>query len=767
MRLKVSLFKEIHTEIVTCVGWLNADELFSAGDDHKVVKSQISGESSLAVQLGQECFATDIHWFPKGASSKKAGNEIFALASTEGKLYFISKSGRIEKTVDAHRGALLSCRWNYDGNAIITGGEDGQVKVWSSSGMLRSTLLTLAVSVYSVVWSPNSDAILCTNGKQLMIKPLQPSGKVTQWKAHEGIILKVDWNTTNNTLISGAEDCKYKVWDMFGRNLFTSIVHEYPITSVSWAPDGDFFAVGSYNTLRLCDKAGWSHTLEKPTCGSLFNIAWSSDGTQLAGACGNANLLVAQVVERSVEWKNLECVVSDQKHVKVRDVITDARENLDFRDRVVKLALSYDHLVVTTPSQCYIFSTKNWNTPMIFDFKGSSVSLVMLAEKHFLVADETGVQIYSYEGRVISTPRYSNLRGDLLNKNVVSLCNDTLAIRDRTDECAIYFFEALTGKPLGDGKPFRHNVDILHISLNQDGASSERQLAFIDKNKDLFLRPVRQFGSEKVVKIAGNVSSLCWNNSCNILATVSDHKLFVWYNPGVVYVDSDLMKMTILETEPAEFGRDIQLLNFVGTYCTMRRGDGALCSTSVSPYPAFLHKFVNKNSWNEAIRLCRFVKDKTLWACLAGFAALHKDLNTAEIAYAAIDEIEKVHFIQAIKEIPSAEGRNAAVLLFCGQVKDAELILLQSGLIYRAIQMHIDQFNWERALELAVKHKTHVDTVLAYRQKYLQRCNKKENNKKFIQFAQGVTVDWEKIKLKIEMEIEKESERPGAKVSGQ
>ena len=75
-----------------------------------------------------------------------------------------------------------------------------------------------------------------------------------QWKAHEGLILKVDWNIVNNTIISGGEDCKYKVWDVYGRPLFSSMSHDYPITSLAWAPDGSTFAVGSYNTLRLCDK---------------------------------------------------------------------------------------------------------------------------------------------------------------------------------------------------------------------------------------------------------------------------------------------------------------------------------------------------------------------------------------------------------------------------------------------------------------------------------------------------------------------------------
>ena len=32
-----------------------------------------------------------------------------------------------------------------------------------------------------------------------------------QWKAHEGIILTIDWNPVNNLIVSGGEDCKYKV----------------------------------------------------------------------------------------------------------------------------------------------------------------------------------------------------------------------------------------------------------------------------------------------------------------------------------------------------------------------------------------------------------------------------------------------------------------------------------------------------------------------------------------------------------------------------
>lgn len=50
--------------------------------------------------------------------------------------------------------------------------------------------------------------------------------------------------------------CRYRVWDSRGRQIFSSSVHESPISAVAWSPSGDLFAVGAYNTLRLCDYSG-------------------------------------------------------------------------------------------------------------------------------------------------------------------------------------------------------------------------------------------------------------------------------------------------------------------------------------------------------------------------------------------------------------------------------------------------------------------------------------------------------------------------------
>ena len=46
---------------------------------------------------------------------------------------------------------------------------------------------------------------------------------------------------------------------------------------------------------QLCDKTGWTHAKQTTDTGSILNIAWTSDGTQLAGAGGSGAVCFAQV----------------------------------------------------------------------------------------------------------------------------------------------------------------------------------------------------------------------------------------------------------------------------------------------------------------------------------------------------------------------------------------------------------------------------------------------------------------------------------------
>ncbi|XP_065217449.1 intraflagellar transport protein 80 homolog isoform X2 [Planococcus citri] len=728
-------------------------------DDRVLLKWNLFTKDSIKLyDFPENAYPIDLHCFVRNQGGlKRQKVEQILLTSADGKFHIIGKNGRTEKTADAHRGAVLVGKWSSDGSSLLTGGEDGQIKIWSKSGMLRSTVVQESTPIYSAAWSPDSNQILYTSNKMLIIKTLSGNVKSNRWKAHEGLILKVSWNSNNNLIVSGSEDCRYKVWDTYGRQLYSSVVHDYPITSLDWAPSGDLFAIGSFNTLRLCDRAGWSHCLEMPNSDSIYSISWSSDGTQVACACANGNLLVAHIIERRYEWLNYELLVTSRKCLQVKDISGEVMEKLDFPERIIHVVIRYKRIVVATPTQCHIFNVNNFNTPHIMELKEGCVMIILMAEKVFALVEPSSVNIYSYDGRNASTPKWPNMLCDLISDDMISLSNDTLAIRDQIDDKVIHLLEI--GSSVNP-PPFTHKIGVTDLALNQAGSIQNRQLAFIDKNRDLYILSVPTkagiSSSRKIDKLGIMVQSIFWNHDYNTLAGIQETTLTVWYYPGIVFVDPRLLRRSTLVKDTSEFGRNPSIVNFIRNHVNIRRSDGSLINSCTSPFMSILHSYGTTNNWKNALKLCRSVKDEILWTCLAGLAIFGKELDTAEEAYAAIDLLDKVSFIQYIKTIKNKSIQAAELALLGGNTEDAESILLQNGLIFRAVYLNICTHRWLRALELAMKHKTHVDTVLLHRQKYLRSFDKVEKNSKFLQFTE-MELDENTIEQKVKLEFQKEN----------
>lgn len=95
------------------------------------------------------------------------------------------------------------------------------------------------------------------------------------------------------------------------------------------------------------------------------------------------------------------------------------------------------------------------------------------------MVDGGGLYLYSYDGRLQSAPKWGGMRTEVLNKNVVSISNETIAVRDADQKSKltkkisyseifilIYFltlikgvlFFEINGKLLGDGRPMTHIV---------------------------------------------------------------------------------------------------------------------------------------------------------------------------------------------------------------------------------------------------------------------------------------------------------------------
>lgn len=91
-----------------------------------------------------------------------------------------------------------------------------------------------------------------------------------------------------------------------------------------------------------------------------------------------------------------------------------------------------------------MFKASRW-TPLVLSsflpaalhtgtYLSPSLCLPLSSHRHFLLVDGAGLYVFSYEGHLISAPRFLGLRVDVINAQGVSLSNDTVAIRDKSEE---------------------------------------------------------------------------------------------------------------------------------------------------------------------------------------------------------------------------------------------------------------------------------------------------------------------------------------------
>lgn len=115
----------------------------------------------------------------KSNNSNSSAGDSLLITSSDGRFIILNKNARVERNVVAHPDRTITAgRWSPDGAGIMTAAEDGMIKVWSRSGMLRSTVVQNEGLIRAACWSPKSDSIAYCQGSFIAIKPLAANSKL-------------------------------------------------------------------------------------------------------------------------------------------------------------------------------------------------------------------------------------------------------------------------------------------------------------------------------------------------------------------------------------------------------------------------------------------------------------------------------------------------------------------------------------------------------------------------------------------------------------
>lgn len=189
-------------------------------------------------------------------------------------------------TIRADSNGVWSVAWSPDGRRLVTGSDDGVVKIWdAASGRALTNFQGHAGPVLAVAWSPDGKrAASGGNDGTIRIRDLK-TGSARTLVGHRSGVTCLEWNLDSTKIVSGSRDGSVRVWD--ARTGVNTRVFEtgHTVLSVGWNSDGNRLMVsGQGAMLSTWDSASgkkiWS--LPRNSDGDFIVAAWSPDGKELA-----------------------------------------------------------------------------------------------------------------------------------------------------------------------------------------------------------------------------------------------------------------------------------------------------------------------------------------------------------------------------------------------------------------------------------------------------------------------------------------------------
>ena len=149
-----------------------------------------------------------------------------------------------------HTDNVNSVSFNLDKSRIVSGSNDGTIKIWNAiTGDLIHTITLALQVVNSVAFNPDGSQIVAGSG----------DGTINTWDAITGVFIQtlvghiasvnsVSFNPEGSRIVSGSDDGFIKIWDAVTGGLiydFATLGPVISVNSVAFNPDGSQIVAGS------------------------------------------------------------------------------------------------------------------------------------------------------------------------------------------------------------------------------------------------------------------------------------------------------------------------------------------------------------------------------------------------------------------------------------------------------------------------------------------------------------------------------------------
>ncbi|MDT5093301.1 MAG: hypothetical protein QOH60_2664, partial [Mycobacterium sp.] len=156
--------------------------------------------------------------------------------------------------------SVQSVAFSQDGSRIISGGNDGALRMWNATSLQPIRAVYASHPLWSVAVNPNEPEILTASGGYDNSLQLWDANSLTPKNApmvgHKGYLLyDAGYSTDGKSIVSGSNDGFVRVWNAQTREVTQQLsVDQNAAITVAFAPNGQWIVSGGNdNTLRLWD----------------------------------------------------------------------------------------------------------------------------------------------------------------------------------------------------------------------------------------------------------------------------------------------------------------------------------------------------------------------------------------------------------------------------------------------------------------------------------------------------------------------------------
>jgi WD40 repeat protein/serine/threonine protein kinase len=258
----------------------------SAGSDSYILIQDPQTNTDLLRITGEECLGpSNVTWSPSGDRLIMVPQYCDYIP-----VVWDSQSGELLASLASQPDqAAFSASWSPDGQAILTGSQDGIARIWDSqTGVKRGEILAHNDYITQVDWSPS--------GEYLATASMDNTAKIWDAATYElqyelsgfsDDVSGLAWSPDSEKIITVSLDPSAQVWDAdTGESILILIGHEDKIWDVAWSPDGRYIATDSRDgTARIWDANTGKELFRFRNARSeeavLNTIDWSPDGDQV------------------------------------------------------------------------------------------------------------------------------------------------------------------------------------------------------------------------------------------------------------------------------------------------------------------------------------------------------------------------------------------------------------------------------------------------------------------------------------------------------